>query len=201
MRGWLVATCLALTTTLSAETKILAFSGSTRADSYNKKLVEQAAAVARAEGSTVTIIDLKDYLMPFYDGDLEKKHGLPENAKKLRALMIKSDGFIIGSPEYNGSVSAILKNTLDWVSRNEKGGASNEAFKGKKFALMSASPGKGGGSKGLEHLEFIIKRLGGEVIDKKVSIPEAHTMMNGATALQNSNLKQQIQLEVEQLLP
>src|SRR5689334_4690376 len=93
-----------------AELKVLAFAGSTRADSYNKKLVREAAEKAREMGALVTVIDLKDYPMPLYDADLESKNGMPENVKKLRQIMMAHDAMIIASPEYNASMSAVLKN-------------------------------------------------------------------------------------------
>ena len=93
--------CLALTGSLAAETKILALAGSTRDQSYNKKLLAEAVETAKQMGATVTAIDLKDYPLPFYDADYEINEGMPANAKKLRQLMIASDAIIIASPEYN----------------------------------------------------------------------------------------------------
>ncbi|HSX14261.1 MAG TPA: NAD(P)H-dependent oxidoreductase [Chlamydiales bacterium] len=185
---------------LVAEQKVIAFSGSTRSDSYNKKLVLQASEIAKQMGATVTVIDLKDYPIPFYDGDLEDKKGLPKKAKQLRDLMKSSDAMIIASPEYNGSVSAILKNTLDWMSRGEKGGYSPEAFKGKKFAIMSASPGNGGGARGLAHLKQIIENAGGEVVPTKVSIKQAQTAFNEKGVIINPAVKKELQAEIRELL-
>ena len=99
--------------------KILAFAGSTRTESFNKKLVKIAVEGARAAGAEVTLIDLRDFPMPLYDGDLEAASGLPENAKKVKQLMISHHGFLISAPEYNSSITAVLKNTFDWVSRPE----------------------------------------------------------------------------------
>ena len=181
---------------LSAEMKVLAFAGSTRADSYNKKLISDAADIARKLGAKVTVIDLKDYPMPFYDGDLETKEGLPKNAKKLRDLMIKSDAIMIASPEYNSSIPAVLKNVLDWTSRGEKGGWSPEAFKDKRFAIMSASPGQGGGKRGLVHLRGIIEAAGGTVIEAQVTIPTAQEYFAEKNRPENPQLK----AEIEQLL-
>ncbi len=187
--------CLAIFS-LSAEVKVLAFAGSTRADSYNKKLVNDAADMARQMGATVTVIDLKDYPMPFYDGDIESKQGLPKNAIKLRQLMIKNDAIIIASPEYNASISGVLKNALDWTSRGEKGGYSPDAFKGKKFAIMSASPGPGGGSRGLVHLRTIIEAAGGTVVPKQVTIPNAQEYF----AVEKRPPNETLQEEIKQLL-
>ena len=179
---------------LSAEMKILAFAGSTRSESYNKQLVIEAADMARKMGASVTVIDLKDYPMPFYDGDLETKEGLPKNAKKLRDLMIGSDGVIIASPEYNSSISAVLKNAIDWTSRTPEGGTPRAAYKGKRFALMSTSPGKGGGKRGLNHLRVIIEDAGGTVVEKEVSIPLAGQYFADKKRPENPQLKEEIQL-------
>jgi len=168
-----IAIFLAASSTLLAQMNVLVLAGSTRADSYNKKLATEAAQIARNLGAKVTQIDLKDYPMPFYDGDLEKQ-GMPENAKKFRNLMIANDTIVISSPEYNGSIPAVLKNALDWASRGENGGPSRDAFKGKQFALLSTSPGQGGGARALVHLQAVIENVGGEVLDNFVSIPTAH---------------------------
>lgn len=199
--GCLVAGCLAFTSSLCAEKKVLAFAGSTRTNSYNKALIEQAADTIRKMGATVTVIDLKDYPMPFYDGDFEKTKGMPESAKRLRKLMIESDAIIIASPEYNGSISAVLKNTLDWASRSETGGASREAFEGKKFALMSASPGQGGGARGLVHLQQIIENVGGEVLKKDVKVKQAHLVINEKGQLNNPAVMAELRQELQLLIP
>ena len=195
----LMFACLALMP-LMAEVKVLAFSGSTRKDSYNKKLVEQAAEIARQKGAKVTVIDLKDYPMPFYDGDVETKQGLPSSAKKLRDLMIKSDAVIIASPEYNASISAVLKNTLDWTSRGEKAEYSPDAYQGKKFAIMSASPGGYGGVRALAHLRAIIEGVGGDVIKAQVAVPQAHTAFDAKGNLINVELKKKLEEEIQELL-
>ena len=93
--------------------RILAFAGSTRVDSFNKRLVKIAASGAQAAGADVTVLDLREVPLPLYDGDLEARQGLPENAKKLRALLIGHDGLLISSPEYNSSITGVLKNAID----------------------------------------------------------------------------------------
>lgn len=155
---------------LTGEMKVLAFSGSTRTNSLNKKLVEEAAHIAREMGASVTVIDLRDYPMPLYDGDLEKQ-GMPENVRKFRELMKAHDAFIIASPNYNRSVSGVLKNALDWASRGENARESLEAFEGKKFAIMSTSAGKKGGAKGLAHLRDILEAVHAHVVSTQTSIP------------------------------
>lgn len=200
MKQILLLVCLAFFAPAMAETKVLAFAGSTRQDSSNKKLVKEAAAIAMQMGASVKVIDLKDYPMPLYDADLEASQKMPENAKRLRQLMISCDAVIIASPEYNGSISAVLKNALDWASRNENGQSSRDAFKGKKFALVSASPGGGGGARALVHLRAIIENVGGEVIPLQVSVPNAYTAFDANGSLQNPALKKELQQEMRQLL-
>jgi NAD(P)H-dependent FMN reductase len=200
MLKYFLALLLCFSASLAAETKILAFSGSTRTDSCNKKLLANAAETARQLGAKVTVIDLRDYPIPFYDGDLEKNSGMPENAKKIRNMMLASDGVIIASPEYNGSLSAVLKNVIDWLSRSEQGEGSREAFLGKKFAIMSCSPGSGGGAGGLIHLEAILKRIGGNVVLKKISIPDGYNAFNAAGELQSEASKKELKQEIEELL-
>jgi chromate reductase, NAD(P)H dehydrogenase (quinone) len=182
------------TMALSAQVKVLAFAGSTRADSYNKKLLREAAEIGRKMGAQVTVIDLKDYPMPLYDADDEISKGMPESAKRLRAQMIESDAILIASPEYNSSIPAVLKNTLDWASRSEKGGsARGDIFKGKKTAIISASPGKGGGKRALVHLRAIIEDIGGKVITEEVSISVAHEYFSQSPKSENPALKEVVE--------
>lgn len=196
MLKWIIVLCVAFSANLSAEVKVLAFAGSTREDSVNKKLVVEAAKVARQMQSNVTVIDLKDYPIPFYDEDLETNEGMPNKAKQFRQLMIQSDVILIASPEYNGSLSAVVKNTIDWASRGENGGGSREAFKGKKFVIMSASPGSGGGARGLVHLRTIIENIGGTVLFQQVVVPDAYDSFDEQGCLKNEKVKK----EIEQLI-
>jgi chromate reductase len=157
--------------------RVLVFAGSARRDSLNKKLARIAAEAARAAGGEVTWIDLDDYPLPVYHGDLEAEEGMPENARKLREMFLAHDALIIASPENNASVSSLLKNTLDWLSRSVgdgKGAASGLApYKGKVAGLMSASPGPFGGTRGLPHLRQILASLGVTVLGAQVSILRA----------------------------
>jgi NAD(P)H-dependent FMN reductase len=191
----LLIALLALTFPLLADMNVLVFAGSTRAESYNKKLAKEAADVAKRLGAKVTLIDLKDYAMPFYDADLEAK-GMPKNAKKLRDLMVKSDAIVIATPEYNGSLPAVLKNALDWASRGEDGQPSRDAYKGKSFALLSASPGQGGGARAIAHLQSVIENCGGAVLDTQISVGSA---FNAFTDKKLTALQEQIQNELDPL--
>jgi NAD(P)H-dependent FMN reductase len=201
MWKWFVILSVALlSANLRAEIKILAFSGSTREDSFNKKLVSEAADIARHLGAQVTLINLKDYPMPFYDADLEAKDKMPLKAKELRQLMIQSQVIFIASPEYNGSLSGVLKNAIDWASRNENGDSSREAFKGKKFVIMSASPGAGGGARGLKHLRIIIENIGGTVVPEQIEIPNAFNAFDEKGHLKNPKQKMEFQQLIEAVL-
>lgn len=173
--------------------KILAFAGSTRTASFNKKLIKIAADAARAAGAEVTLIDLRDYAMPLFDGDLENAQGLPENAKKLKALMRESDGFLLACPEYNSSITAVLKNTIDWASRAE---TDDEpplvAFRGKTAALLAASPGALGGLRGLVTVRSILGNIGMIVLPDQVAVPKAHEAFDDAGALKEERVMKQV---------
>ncbi len=197
MLKWILGAFLAVSGMVSAETKILVFAGSTREDSMNKKLARAASEVAQQMGDyKVTLIDLREYPIPLYDGDVEAKYGMPENAKKIRRLMLQSDAIIIASPEYNGSISGALKNVIDWASRNENGQASRDAFKGKRFAIMTAAPS--GGASGLSHLRSIIQRIGGCVVKKEVSIKNDQGF-NAQGQIVDAALKGELKEEIQQL--
>lgn len=200
LKKCLLLACLLFVLPLAAEVKVLALAGSTRKDSYNKKLIQVAADIARQKGAKVTVIDLNDYSMPFYDGDLETKQGLPANAKKLRDLISQNDAVMIASPEYNASISAVLKNTLDWTSRDEKGQFSSDPYKGKKIAIMSASPGKGGGARALVHLRAVLQGVGGDVMKDQVSVPEAFKAFDAKGKLVSAETTKKLQEEVQLLL-
>mgnify|MGYP000394262006 CR=1 FL=1 len=105
---------------MSESIKILAFAGSLRENSYNKSLVKIAALGAETAGAKITIIDLRDYTLPFMDEDLETKDGVPKKAQELKALLKSHQGFLIASPEYNGSFSAVLKHATDCCTRQEQ---------------------------------------------------------------------------------
>jgi len=155
--------------------KILAFSGSARENSYNQKLVKIAALGASNVGAELTVIDLVDYPLPLYNADLEKEQGLPENAKKLKQLMLEHDGVLIASPEYNSAFSPLLKNTIDWMSRAETSDeAPLAAYQGKVVAIMAASPGALGGIRGLVFLRMLLSNMGVMVLPGQQAIPQAY---------------------------
>lgn len=172
--------------------KILAFAGSTRTDSFNKKLVKIAAAGAREVDVDVTVIDLRDYPMPLYDEDLEKKDGLPPATLKLKELLLSHNGFLISSPEYNSSISGVLKNTIDWTSRQGDDESPLSCFKDKVSGIMSASPGGLGGLRGLVHVRAILENIGVLVIPTQVAISKAHEAFNLDETLKDEKQERQV---------
>ena len=175
--------------------KILAFAGSTRTDSFNKKLVRIAAEGARKAGAEVTVLDLRDYPLPLYDGDLEQREGLPANARKLKDLFLAHQGLMIASPEYNSSISAVLKNAIDWVSRPVPGEPPLGCFIDKVAALMSASTRALGGLRGLVTVRSILGNIRVIVLPDQVAVAKAHE----AFAPDGSLKDPQQQAAVEQL--
>jgi chromate reductase, NAD(P)H dehydrogenase (quinone) len=158
--------------------KILAFAGSLRKNSFNKKISQIAALGAKEAGASVTYIDLKDYPIPLYDEEIEEK-GLPENVLKLKELFSSHDGFIIASPEYNGSFSAVLKNTIDWVSRKKSAeDPSLSCFRNKVAVLLSASPGPLGGVRGLIALRQLLSTVHTLVLPEQKTIPSFDSKEN-----------------------
>jgi chromate reductase, NAD(P)H dehydrogenase (quinone) len=153
--------------------KILAFAGSTREGSHNKRLIKVAAEAARAAGADVTLIDLRDYPMPPYDGDLEAQ-GLPASVVALKETFKAHDGLLISAPEYNGGMSGMLKNVIDWVSRRGDDDRRLVAFSGKFAGLMSASPGRLGGLRGLGQLRHVLTTVGVLVVPQQRGIDAAH---------------------------
>ncbi len=159
--------------------RILAFAGSSRKDSFNKKLLAIAVLGAEEAGADVTLIDLADYPMPLFNQDLEDEEGMPENARKFKKLLIDHDAFIIASPEYNSAFSPLLKNVIDWASRAE---SDNEpplaAYQGKMAAILAASPGALGGLRGLVFLRMLLANIGVTVLPEQQAIPQAFNAFN-----------------------
>lgn len=155
--------------------RILAFGGSLRRESHNQKLAAIAAAGAREAGAQVTLISLRDFPLPVFDEDLEATSGMPEEAKRLKAIFREHNGLLIASPEYNSSITAALKNTIDWVSRGESDDEpSLSALAGKTAVLCSASPGGLGGLRGLVHLRAILGNIGITVLPDQIAISKAY---------------------------
>ena len=155
--------------------KILVLPGSTRAGSHNVRLAALAAKELTLIDADVTRISLADYPLPLYEADLEANAGQPENALKLKQMIMAHHGVFIASPEYSASVTPMLKNAIDWVSRvRERGDPTYAAFKGRVFAISSASPGTSGGLRSLMALRQILELgCGALMIPEQVAIPQA----------------------------
>lgn len=173
--------------------KILAFAGSTRMESFNKKLVKVAMHGAEASGAQVTHLDLRDLALPLYDGDLESSSGLPPGALKFKELLLANDGFLISSPEYNSSISGVLKNAIDWASRPGGNAAPLAGFNDKVAVLMSASPGALGGLRGLVTLRSILGNLKTIVLPEQVAVSHANEAFDPGGTLKD--VKQQVAIE------
>ena len=158
-----------------AAPKILVLPGSTRTGSYNVKLAALAAKELTLIDADVTRISLADYSLPLYEGDIESKGGPPANAVKLKQMIMAHHGVFIASPEYSASVTPQLKNAIDWVSRvREHGDPTYAAFKGRVFAISSASLDPAGGLRSLMALRQILELgCGALVIPEQITIPQA----------------------------
>lgn len=172
--------------------RILAFAGSSRIASFNKKLVNIASEGAKAIGAEVTIIDFLDYPMPLFNEDLEAQGGLPDSVLQFKALLKSHQGFLIACPEYNGSITPLLKNAIDWASRPEPGEPpmSLSCFQGKVAALLATSPGGLGGMRGLNHVRAILEGIGVTVIPEQKAIPNAYQAFD-----EQGNLKDEKQVQ------
>lgn len=152
--------------------KLLAFAGSARKESLNKKLLNIVSSGAEAAGAEVTLVDLANFDLPLFNQDLESEKGMPEKAGEFKRLMIDHDGFLIASPEYNSAFSPLLKNTLDWASRAESDDEPGlVAFKGKTAGIVATSPGGLGGIRGLVFLRMLLGNLGVIVMPEQQAVP------------------------------
>lgn len=149
--------------------KVLSFAGSLRTESANKKLAREAVRLLVRHASVrAEYADLKDYPMPIYDGDEEQAQGIPAAVARLGVKIAEADALIIATPEYNGSISSVLKNAVDWTSRVRP-----MPIAGKHLLLLSASPGGWGGIRGLWHSRVPFEALGAHVFPQMMSVPNA----------------------------
>lgn len=153
--------------------KILALAGSTRSQSLNKRLLAAVAALADPATAEVEIIDLRDFPLPLYDGDLEDAEGVPDNAMTLKEKFREADALLISTPEYNTSLPAVLKNAIDWISRPVEGVPWLSEISGQVLGAMSASPGSTGGMQALAHLRQMFSNLGAYVVPGFTACPNA----------------------------
>jgi NAD(P)H-dependent FMN reductase len=186
---------------MSKKPKILAFAGSLRENSYNKRVVKIAVEGAKRAGAEVTYINLSDYAMPIYDADDQDENGFPENALKFQKLLSEHDGLLIASPEYNGSLPGGLKNAIDWASRANDEFKMGEVFKGKIGAIMTASPGGFGGIRCLGHLRSVLTILQVNVLPSEIAVGKVHEMFEGdGEEMTNDGMKKLLETHGESLV-
>lgn len=159
-------------------TKILAFSGSLRRDSFNSKLVRVAGGGASEAGAEVEYLDLRELELPLFDQDLEDEYksrgSLPEGVTRLQEAMLSCGGLLIASPEYNSSFTPALKNAIDWASRRRNEAGKLACFEGKVAGLVAASPGRLGGIRGLNDLRSVLGSIGVIVLPGQYALSGAH---------------------------
>lgn len=174
-------------------TRLLAFSGSLRAESLNTRLAFLAADLAESKGAVVTRLKLQDLSLPMFDEDSEAASGLPAGAKELKDLMRAHEGFLIATPEYNGFMSGALKNAIDWATRPEEGHPPLDCFRGKVAGIMAASPGGLGGIRGLPMLRLLLSNIGMHVVGSQFSLPNADLVFSKPLEqAQTAALEQQV---------
>jgi chromate reductase, NAD(P)H dehydrogenase (quinone) len=184
---------------MTTTSRLLFFAGSARAGSHNKKLAQLGAMIAEANGIPATFLDLADYPMPIYHGEIEADEGKPENARKLQAVMEAHSGIFIASPEYNASITPLLKNTLDWVSRPDNG-TPQQVFKTRVFALGSASPGGMGGLRSLNAVRTVLTLgLGALVLPEQFAVPRAHEGFEADGHLKNKDAQENFKALIQKL--
>jgi NAD(P)H-dependent FMN reductase len=182
--------------------KILVLSGSARTGSYNTRLAALAAKELARSDAEVTRISLADYPMPIYDGDAEAASGPPANAVKLKRLFTTHQGVLITSPEYNASVTPLLKNAIDWVSRVREGReAPLAAYKGRVFALAAASNGTYGGLRSLLALRHVLELgCGALVIPEQLAVREAASAFDDMDELRDARAARMLTAMVQRLV-
>lgn len=180
--------------------KLLVFAGSLRKDSLNKKLARAAASIASASNAEVTFVDLADFPMPLYDQDIQDREGISGKAKEFKELLKSHDAMLIVSPEYNSSISGVLKNAIDWASRTEPGESGLAAFAGKTAALLAASPGALGGLRGLVHLRSILGNIQVLVIPEQYAMGKANESFDAEGNLSDDKQRGAVEKVVQRLI-
>jgi NAD(P)H-dependent FMN reductase len=181
--------------------KILVIPGSLRSGSLNAKLAAVAARALAQEGAEVTRISLGDFPLPIYDGDLQAKSGVPKHAVNLKRMMAAHHGVLIVTPEYNSSVPALVKNTIDWVSRvQDVHETRGQVFRERVFAIASASGGRLGGARALAALRLILSACHAQVIPSQLALAFADDAYDEMERLKNSTDAEALKALARQLI-
>jgi NAD(P)H-dependent FMN reductase len=185
-----------------ANPKILVIPGSMRTGSHNVRLAALAEKELTLIDADVTRISLADYELPIYDADDDARAGQPASAVKLKHMIMAHHGVFIASPEYSASVTPLLKNAIDWVSRvRERGDPTYAAFKSRVFAIASASPGRIGGLRSLMALRQILELgCGAFVIPDQVAIPNADQAFDAMDNITDTGLATALRAELTRLV-
>jgi chromate reductase, NAD(P)H dehydrogenase (quinone) len=188
---------------MTEPTKLLIFAGSTRQNSFNRKLAQVAADRARASGAAVTHLELGHLDIPMYNADLEKQ-ATPPDVMKLKQIMFDHPAWIICSPEYNGSYTALLKNTIDWATSPVKSDPAwtdgFKSFTGKVVGMLSASPGALGGLRSQSHLLPLLINSQCWVAPKAFALSRAGEAFDADGQLINDKNRQSVQAVIDQVL-
>ncbi|WP_111412173.1 NADPH-dependent FMN reductase [Billgrantia lactosivorans] len=180
--------------------RILVFAGSAREGSFNKRLARLAAERLDRLGGEATFIDLRDYPLPLYDGDLETREGLPASARSLQALLAEHQGLLLASPEYNGFITPLMKNTLDWLSRSDGDRSGLALFADKLAAVVSASPGALGGMRSLALIRQLLGNLGVTVLPNPLAVPRAAQAFGEGGELADESQQQRLDALCQRLV-
>jgi NAD(P)H-dependent FMN reductase len=182
--------------------KILVFPGSLRAKSYNVRLAALATKEFTLADADVTRISLADYPLPLYDADLVEKSGPPANAVKLKQLLAAHQGVFIASPEYNASLTPLLKNTIDWISVvRERGEPQLAVFQNRVFAIGGASPGRSGAMQSCIALRQVLAAgCRALVLGEQVNVPNAGDAFDEMDELKDKRLADQLKTVVRRLI-
>ena len=182
---------------------LLIFAGSTRQQSFNRKLAHATAAIARDAGAAVTLLELSDFDIPLYNADLEAQ-GTPADVVRLKNILWQHPAWVICSPEYNGSYTALLKNTIDWASSPVRGDADwqdgTKPFRGKVVGMLSASPGGLGGLRSQSHLAPLLINLECWLAPKAFALGSAGSAFDDAGHLVQPAHRDRVRAVVDQVL-
>lgn len=164
---------------------VLVLAGSARAASFNRALARLGAAAVDRAGGAATLLELGEFPLPLFDQDLEARDGLPANAVRLKEAFLAHRGLLLACPEYNSSITPLLKNALDWVSRKAGTEKPLACYEGKVAALVSASPGALGGLRGLVTVRSLLGNIRVTVLPDQLAVPAAQDAFDAAGDLRD----------------
>ena len=180
--------------------KLLVFSGSSRRESVHTRLAVLLASVAEQEGAQTTLIRLEDFDIPIYNGDLQAEHGLPGHIKRLKALLSENTGLIITCPEYNGFMTPLLINTINWCTRSEEATPDLSGFADKAVLVASGSPSSLGGIRANTHLKTMLSGIGAIVFPQSLTVPATHQAFDSHGGLAQASMGERIERTLQNFI-